>query len=265
MGFVKTSEQIIANTPATIDFYDAQMLTIFWETKPDIIAKLLPPPLKPAPQPLAYAFVAFYPSTNFGVTYKETALFIRATFNGEEGGYCLAMPVTSDMALIYGREIFGFPKKIADIHYKKDGDTIEGWTERGGPRFMEIRAKLTGKFNDPAMQDILTANPIAEDGSMTITSFNFKYFSAPEGGGAFDYNPRLVKQDTVFRPKEMQFGEAEIVFKPSDNDPWTEVEVVKMLGALYTRGDNSMVSAKVVAEVEPKDFAPYALLKTDMF
>ena len=264
MGFVKTPEQIIANTPATIDFYDAQMLSIFWETKPEIIAKLLPPPLKPASHPIAYAFVAFYPSTNFGVTYKETALFIRATFNGEEGGYCLAMPVTNDMAMIGGREVFGFPKKIADIHYKKDGDTIEGWTERGGPRFMEIRAKLTGNFNDPAMQDILTANPMAEDGSMTIMTYNFKCFPAPEGG-AFDYNPRLVKQETLFKPKEMQFGEAEIIFKPSDNDPWAEVEVVKILGALYTRGDNSMVRAKVVAEIEPMGFEPYAFIKRDLY
>src|SRR5208283_12368 len=264
MGFVKNFEQIMANACATLDFYDAEMLTVFWETKREIIAKLLPPPLKPTPYPIAYAFVAFYPSTNFEVTYMETALFIPAAFNGEEGGYCLSMPVTNDMALIYGREIFGFPKKLANIHYKKKGDTVVGWTKRHGKRFMKISANLTGKFNDPAMLDIITANPINEDGSSTITSYNFKYFPAPEGC-AFDYNPRLVKQETVFRPKEMLFGEAQIIFKPSDYDPWAEIEVVKMLGAIYTRGDNSMLIGKVVAEVEPKDFAPYALLKTDMF
>jgi acetoacetate decarboxylase len=173
------------------------------------------------------------------------------------------MPVTSDMAMAGGREIFGFPKKMADIHYKKDGDIIEGWTERRGTRFMEIRAKLTGKFNDPATLDILTATPTAEDGSSKRTSYNFKHFPAPEGGG-FDYIPRLVKQETVFRPKEMQFGEAEIIFKPSDYDPWAEVQVVKMLGAIYNRGDNSMLGGKVVAEVEPMEFAPYAFLKWDM-
>jgi acetoacetate decarboxylase len=264
MGFVKDFEQTMSNACATLDFYDAEMLTVFWETKPEIIARLLPPPLKPASAPIAYAFVASYPRTNFDVIYKETALFIRATFNGKEGGYCLSMPVTSDMALIYGREIFGFPKKMADILYRKNGDTIVGWTKRRGTRFMKIRAKLTGKFNDQAMQDIIAAHPINENGSSSITSYNFKYFPAPEGCD-FDYNPRLVKQETEFRPKEMLFGEAQIIFKPSDYDPWAEVEVVKMLGALYTRGDNSMVSGKVVAEVEPKDFAPYALLKVDMF
>ena len=111
MGFVKNFEQVMANVCSTFDFYDAEMLTAFWETKPEIIAKLLPPPLKPTPYPIAYAFVAFYPSTNFDVTYMETALFIRAVFNGEEGGYCLAMPVTNDMAMIYGGRYSVFQKK----------------------------------------------------------------------------------------------------------------------------------------------------------
>ena len=263
MGFVKTFEQIMANTPATADFYDAQMLIVFWETKPEVIVKLLPPPLKPTSHPVVWAFVAFYPNTNFDVTYRESALFIRAAFNGEVGGYCLAMPVTSDIAMAAGREIYGFPKKMADIHYKKDGDTIEGWTERRGTRFMEIHAKLTGKINDPAVQDILTGTLTAEDGSIKATSYNFKHFPAPEGG-AFDYNPRLVKQVTLLRPKEVQFGEAEIIFKPSDYDPWAEVEVIKMLGAVYTSGDNSMLGGKVIAEVGPIEFAPYAFLKWDM-
>jgi acetoacetate decarboxylase len=263
MGFVKTFEQIMANTRATADFYDAEMLTLFWETKPEIIARLLPPPLKPAAHPIAMAFVAYYPATNFDVTYRETALFIRAVHNGEEGGYCLAMPVTNDIAMAGGREVFGFPKKMADIHYKKDGDIVEGWTERRGIRFMEVRAKLTGKFNDPSAQNILMASAAGDDGTIKGISYNFKYFPAPEGG-AFDYNPRLVKQETVLRPKEMQFGEADIILKPSDYDPWAEVEVVKMLGAMYTKGNNSMLGGKVVAEVGLMEFAQYAFLKWDM-
>lgn len=263
MGFVKTFEQIMANTRATADFYDAQMLTVFWETKPEIIAKLLPPPLKPANHPVAMAFVAYYPATNFDVTYMESALFVRAVHNGEEGGYCLAMPVTNDIAMAGGREVLGFPKKMAEIHFSKGRDTMEGWTERRGIRFMEIRAKLTGKFNDPAAQDLVMSSGMGEDGSIKAISYNFKHFPAPEGG-AFDYNPRLVKQETILRPKEIQFGEAEIIFKPSDYDPWAEVEVVKMLGAMYTRGDNSMIRGTVVAEVGLMEFAPFAFLKWDM-
>jgi len=42
------------------------------------------------------------------------------------------------------------------------------------------------------------------------------------------------------------------------------VEVVRMLGAVYTKGDNSMKSGAVVAEADPLEFAPHAFLKWDM-
>ena len=263
MGFVKSFQEIMANIRATADFYDAEMLTVFWETKPEIIARLLPAPLKPAGEPVAMAFVANYPRTNFDVVYKESALFIRAAYNGEEGNYCLAMPVTNDIAMAGGREVFGFPKKIADIDITRQGETVSGWTERRGVRFMEVRARLTGKFNDAQAQERLMSMAAGNDGSIKGISYNFKYFPAPEGG-AFDYNPRLVRQETVLRPKQMLFGEAEIILKPSDYDPWAEVEVVKMLGALYTVGDNSMLGGKVVAEVDFLQFTPFAFLKWDM-
>jgi acetoacetate decarboxylase len=263
MGFVKSFQEIMANIRPTADFFDAEILMVFWETKPEIIARLLPPPLKPAKDPVAMAFVAFYPRTNFDVTYKESALFVRAAYNGEEGNYCLAMPVTNDIAMAGGREVFGYPKKMAEIHFARNNGLAQGWTERRGVRFMEVRARLTGKFNDEEAQKKLMETTLENDGSIRGISYNFKHFPAPEGG-AFDYNPRLVRQETILRPKEMLLGEAEIILKASDYDPWAEVEVVKMLGALYTKGDNSMLGGKVVAEVDLMQFAPYAFLKWDM-
>jgi acetoacetate decarboxylase len=59
-------------------------------------------------------------------------------------------------------------------------------------------------------------------------------------------------------------GEAEIVMKSSDYDPWAEVEIVKLLGAMYTKGNNAMRPGEVVAEVDPAEFAPYAFLKWDI-
>ena len=135
MGFVKTMQELMANARTTADFYDAEMLAVFWETKPEIVARLLPPPLEPAEYPIAMAFVANYPRTNFDVTYHESALFLNAVYQGEEGKYCLAMPVTNDMAMALGREIYGYPKKIGQIHLSRSADKVEGWAERHGIRF----------------------------------------------------------------------------------------------------------------------------------
>ena len=106
MGFVKTLEEAAENYREKAEFYDAEVLTVYFETKAQIVEKLLPPPLKPSQIPVGAAFVANYPKTNFGVTYRESALFLMAEHNGEEGAFCLAMPVTNDMAMIGGREVF---------------------------------------------------------------------------------------------------------------------------------------------------------------
>lgn len=258
MGFVKSQEELGRVARETYEFYDAEMLIAMWETKPEIVERLLPPPLQPTGRPLATAFVAHYPKTNFGPSYYEGALFLRADFDGVEGNYCLAMPVTGDIAMAGGREEFGYPKKLANIEFNRSGDYCEGWCERHGVRFFEVRAKLSGKSNAEDFQDLL----IGEASTEGTVSYNFKHFFAPDGSG-FDYNPRLIRERVILRPNAAELGEAEVVLSPSDHDPWYEVEIVRMLGAVYTVGHNTMLRGSVVAEVDPIAFAPYVLLKWD--
>jgi acetoacetate decarboxylase len=261
MGFVKSFQEIMAAARTTADFTEAEMVTVFWETKPDIVARLLPPPLKPAEYPLAMAFVAHYPKTNFDVSYREGALFLRAAYGGEEGNYCLAMPVTNDMAMCGGRELYGYPKKMAEISFEVHGDDAGGWVERHGFRYAEIRAKLTGTFNQPDAESKMPRQ-INDDGSLKGISFTYRTYPQP-GGGPLDYNPWLHRQETVLRPKSVRYGQGEIIFQPSPYDPWAEVEVVRMLGAVHVVGNNSMLGATALAAVDPMQFAPYAFVKYD--
>ena len=261
-GFVKSYKEIMGNVKPTAEFPDAEMLTLVWETTPEAIAQLLPPPLKPTDKPIVVAFIADYPSTNFSVPYKESALLVRASYNGQEGNYCLSMPVTNDMAMAGGREQWGYPKKMANISFKRDGDTVEGFTERHGIKFMQVKAKLTGKTNnDNAAMDELLAFGFKPDGEFSDIAFNFKHFPSPEPDAAFDYSPRLVSGEVVFRPKTFIFSEVEIELTPSDFDPWHEVPVKRMLGGFYSVGDNTMLNGNVLAEVGAIEFAPYSFLK----
>lgn len=270
MSFVKSLEAIEQRRKAseTADFGQAEMVNIFWETKTEIVKRVLPPPLKPAKRPVAHAFIANYPTTNFGLPYTETALFLRVEFKGEEGNYCLAMHLDGsgkDMAMAAGREFLGFPKKLSTIFFNRDGKQFEGWSERHGTRTIEVKANFGGKFNDPETGKILVdvglipsklKNPAA-------ATFNFKFFPAPEGIG-YDYRPRLVKQVTNFRPNKMEIGETvKFVLKSSNHDPWGEIEVVRPLGAIYQFGNNSMQRGEVVSEVDADVFAPYSFLKWD--
>jgi len=261
MGFVKSRDELRKNARGKgglYEFYDAEMLAVMWETKPQIVKRLLPPPLKPVEKPLVTAFIANYPRTNFGPQYSEGALFLRAQFDGIAGNYCLAMPVTRDTAMAGGREEFGYPKKMADIRFKRSANSVRGSVERHGVRFFEVRAKLAGKTNTEEFQSIVLGET-SEEGAV---AYNFKHFFSP-GKIGFDYKPRLIRERTILRPNVIEWAEVEVLLAHSEHDPWAEVEIVRMLGAVYTVGHNTMLRGEVVAEVDPVAFEPYAFLKWD--
>jgi acetoacetate decarboxylase len=259
MGFVKTPDEIASRSLKTFDFFNAEMLTVLYETRPEIVERMLPPPLKPAGRPLAMAYLTHFPRTNRGVPYLDATLFLRTQYQDVEGSYCLAMPVTNDIAMAGGREIFGFPKKIGRIQLNRNGRKVEGWAERHGLRFFELRARLSGTFNTEEAQDIF--GELFAHGSNSVY-YNFKHFPNPDWN-TFDYAPRLVRGEVTRDPKSVEMGEAERSLRSSEHDPWCEVEPERVLGAIYTISDSSMLKARVVAEVDPETFTPYSYLGGD--
>jgi acetoacetate decarboxylase len=263
MGFVKSHEELAGSlSMESINCYEAATLWVVWETSSATVERLLPPPLKPAKMPLAGAFVAHYPRTNFGPPYQEAGLALRAEFNGEKGFYFLAMPVTDDMAMVYGREVLGYPKKIAEIAFSRREHKVGGWVERHGIRYFSVHTKLTGTVSTADGRSVLDEMFNVTGDSFVAINYNFKYFHAPRWNG-FDYAPRLIRGEVEYRPSAVELGEATVTLQPSDLDPWSEVEVVRTLGALYMKGTIVMRKGKVVAEVDPASFAPYSQLKVD--
>ena len=53
-------------------------------------------------------------------------------YKGEVGVYILAMHVDNDMAMALGREMFGYPKKMAEIKFKPGRVGASGWGVRMG-------------------------------------------------------------------------------------------------------------------------------------
>jgi acetoacetate decarboxylase len=267
MSFIRPLDQIEQKNVdlRTSNFTNVKMLTALWDTKPEIIKKILPPPLEPAERPLVMAFIADYEKTNQGQPYQESALFIRVKFKEEYGNYFLAMHVTDDRAMIGGREVFGFPKKMAAIKMERVDTKVHAWSERLGTRTIDVKANFSGKFNDPEAGKIITALGILPSRKKPTVNFNFKHFPSADKTG-FDYNPLLIRQETLVKPKNFEMGEAEIVLGSSVHDPWGELEVVRPLGSLFIYSDNIMQPGQKVFEVaDPKAFVPYSFIKGDWY
>jgi acetoacetate decarboxylase len=253
MSFVKTTEEVQDLLKKEYRYYEQEVLIVAWFTKEEVVAKLLPPPLKPLKYPLAVAYLANFPKTNFEIAYKEGALYLGADFDGILGVYCLAMPVTNDMAMAGGRENYGFPKKMANIELKKTESHLEGWVERKKIRYFSVEADLTGSYNDEKAQAIMN-----EMFSTGLVNYNFLERSTPSNAS----NPStvyLVKQTSMgYNQKAFDIGTFQVEFQKSKYDPWIELEVVKELGAVYMVQDTMIPPLEYLAEVDYDSYRPYS-------
>jgi hypothetical protein len=97
-------------------YHEFEGLNTHFEPKdPALYRKLLPEPLAMPSQPVVTVFAADYLHVTPWpmIRYQEWSVLVKSLLNGEEGWYCLTMPVTTRVAL-YGGRYLGFPKYLAN-------------------------------------------------------------------------------------------------------------------------------------------------------
>jgi acetoacetate decarboxylase len=191
----------------------SQALTAVYETDPDVVAAVLPPPLEPPARPLVRATITTVDMPGghrFGAGYFA----VRAAHEGLEGEYPLFMPMTTEQATVGGRETFGEPKKIGDVRVTRDGASVHGVMARMGFTVVEITGRVVEKLPTPPER--------------TKTDFYFKFLPAPDGSG-FDSDPALVYCHKQERMRLLERVEGEIVLSDSPLDPVADIPVRRVV------------------------------------
>jgi len=251
-----------------LELINAEMLSATFNTNMDVIKEIIPKPLSPTKDPLATVFVARYPETNFGrLTYNEGALFIHCQYRGEKGFYCLSMPVDDDMAMIGGREQFGFPKKMADkITLEQQNNRVIGTVVRKGVDILRIEGQIGGETSENIFGD-LGESVTDWDGvpSYRVLSFLYKYFVNPSASN-FDYRPRLVRVPLLYKRLGKTFEvSGKVTMSSTPFDPLGEIPVGEILGIFYGKWHVTILPGRVVASIwNPIRFVRHAYFKTDV-
>jgi len=122
-----------AYPPGPYRFIDREFLIITYRSDPEKLRAVVPEPLE-LDQPLVrYEFIRMPDSTGFG-DYTETGQVIPVSFAGRKGGYCHCMFLNDEPPIAGGRELWGFPKKLANPSLTTDIDTIVGTLDYGPVR-----------------------------------------------------------------------------------------------------------------------------------
>lgn len=114
-------------------FVDREFLVISYRTDPERLAAVVPEPLLPAGDVVKFEFIRMPDSTGFG-DYTESGQVIPVTYRGKAGVYVHSMFLDDDSPIAGGREIWGFPKKLASPVLRTEKDTLVGTLNYGSIR-----------------------------------------------------------------------------------------------------------------------------------
>lgn len=142
--------------PLPHHFSDIHTIQILCQAPKGAIKRALAPPLEPAnDNDLFVLLMAWTPDVEKqGYNVHEIAINAQVKWNDRTGNTTLIEYIDSDMGLIAGREVYGWPKKMAIIEWTK---TETGWTvtankmkDQGGIPLMKVDYTISG--NTPEVE-----------------------------------------------------------------------------------------------------------------
>lgn len=114
-------------------FVDREFLIITYRTDAARLRALVPEPLQIDEPLVKFEFIRMPDSTGFG-DYTESGQVIPVTFQGRKGSYSHCMFLDDHPPIAGGRELWGFPKKLAKPTLKAEIDTLVGTLDYGAVR-----------------------------------------------------------------------------------------------------------------------------------
>lgn len=111
-------------------FINREYLTITYESDFDLIRAVVPEPLEVLEPIVKFEFMRMPDSTGFG-DYTEAGQVIPVRYKGKTGGYTVDMYLDDLPPIVAGREIWGFPKKLAKPELQVAQETLIGTLDYG--------------------------------------------------------------------------------------------------------------------------------------
>ena len=154
----------------------------------------------------------------FDMTYNEMAVMLPVLFGETPGIYVPYMYLDSPGAIVAGREIYGFPKKEAEIDLRKEAAAVFAVVSRNGSLLMKANAQL-----GPRVESIPQTPP--------QPWFGLKIIPSVKRGAPPDVQPLT---STLIGPRvvESRQGPATLEFGGGSADPLSDNPVVEVVGGI---------------------------------
>ena len=215
-----------------------------YETDPELIAAILPTPLAPGRRPeigVTISQVAIHMAPGFDIEIGAAVFGAQAVYDGVEGLYMITMPMTTEGAVVGGRETFGEPKKLAQIDFEWSDDAVAATVTRHGVPYLELRGRRG-----------------AARGARRFTEYAycFKCLPALEKGKGLEFDPLLVRLNWEHTLERVDEVAGEVILREAMLDPVADLPVRRLVSMTYEEG-RSRSSGTVLASVPAAGLLPY--------
>jgi len=247
MSFVPSPEFSPPYPPLPHHFNDNHQLQILCQAPRGAITRALPRPLEPTGDNLFVLQMGWSPDCE-GFNVHEIQINAPVRWKGEVGSTTLIEYIDSDMGLIAGREIWGWPKKMADIVWTQ---TATGWNvtcnkqpDQGGIPLMKIEYTVSGSapaVEWPVMMPTYLVKRVPNASPAVPPLTQLVRVGGPAIGGPPALAPNAVKTDTK--------GTAAVQFFDGPHDPLTFFGPVKVLEAKMSITKGAMLGGLGLGDV----------------
>jgi acetoacetate decarboxylase len=204
-----------------------KVIAITFRTTPEILQELVPAPLVPNPDNLAFIYIGeFKVVSPIKVNYKEVGIGIPAIFKDILGSYFAYLYLDPPLAIVPGREIWGWPKKDAEITFTAEKGIYQVKVFREGVTLVTVSVNAAEKVTPiPAQSD--------------LPAFNLKVVPSVKRNHSPDVL-QLTSAITVSEKNELFRGEAKLSFASSGSDHLGRIPVLEILGGEQYTEDLSL-------------------------
>lgn len=214
-------------------FTQREFLIITYRTDRDALRAVVPEPLEMVQALVKFEFVRMPDSTGFG-SYTEAGQVVPVRWNGVSGTYAHAMYLNDHPPIAGGRELWGFPKKLATPKLTTEKDTLVGTLNYGSVRI----ARATMGFKHRAVD---AATVLA---SMAEPHFLLKIIPHVDG------TPRICElvryYTTQVKVHGAWTGPCALELHPHALAPVSELPVLEVVSCLHCVADLTLELGEVV-------------------
>ncbi len=217
-------------------YRNTRSISVAFETDAEAALQALPAAL--ALHEPATAVLSFYEYswTTFG-PYNEAILSLLVEHKGRPMTYIMHIAVTTEPPMLAGREIWGFPKKLAHIEFKSEKDMVYGTLER--PAGVRLASAIV-RAERPATNGHSSAPP----------AVSFRLIPSAEENGR-PVCAEIIETHTEVKVHEAWTGTGSIAFAECSRlDPWNRMPVKRVIQASYLLSEMTLGFGKVIDRLE---------------